>query len=117
MKDQVETLIQQGKFQKYVKKTEPHKYQRKDDQDRTQGVGDSKPATGEIKMISGGLTTGRTLKSLKKAYGKEINNVHSWLPQMKMPKNDEPDIVFSERDDCGIRQPHDDLLVIMLRVE
>ena len=36
---------------------------------------------------------------------------------MNMPKNDEPDIVFSERDDCSIRQPHDDPLVIMLRVE
>ena len=36
---------------------------------------------------------------------------------MKMPKNDEPDIVFSERDSRGIRQPHDDPLVIMLRVE
>ena len=36
---------------------------------------------------------------------------------MKMPKNDKPDIVFSKRDSCGIRQPHDDPLVIMLRVE
>ena len=36
---------------------------------------------------------------------------------MKMPKNDETNIVFSERDDCGIRQPYDDPLVIMLRVE
>ena len=36
---------------------------------------------------------------------------------MNMPKNDEPDIVFSERDDCSIRQPDDDPLVIMLRVE
>ena len=36
---------------------------------------------------------------------------------MKMPRNDEPDIVFSERDGYGIRQPHDDPLVIMLRVE
>ena len=36
---------------------------------------------------------------------------------MKMPKNDEPDIVFSERDGRGIRHPHDDPLVIMLRVE
>ena len=36
---------------------------------------------------------------------------------MKMPRNDELDIVFLERDGRGIRQPHDDPLVIMLRVE
>ena len=36
---------------------------------------------------------------------------------MKMPKNDEPDIVFSKRDSHNIRQPYDDLLVIMLKVE
>ena len=36
---------------------------------------------------------------------------------MKMPKNDEPDIVFLERDSRNIKQPHDDPLVIMLRVE
>ena len=36
---------------------------------------------------------------------------------MKMPKNDDTDIVFSERNGRGIRQPHDDPLVIMLKVE
>ena len=36
---------------------------------------------------------------------------------MKMPNNDKPGIFFSERDGCNIRQPHDDPLVIMLRVE
>ena len=36
---------------------------------------------------------------------------------MKMPKNDDLDIVFSERNGRGIRQPHDDPLVIMLKVE
>ena len=54
---------------------------------------------------------------MKKAKGREINNVHSQLPPMKMPRNDEPDIVFLERDGHGIRQPYDDPLVIMLRVE
>ena len=53
---------------------------------------------------------GRMLKSLKKAQGRKINSVHSQLPLMKIPKNDEPDIF-------GIRQPHEDLLVITLRVE
>ena len=36
---------------------------------------------------------------------------------MKVPKNDEPNIVFLERDCCGIRQPHNDPLVIILKVE
>ena len=34
-----------------------------------------------------------------------------------MPRCNEPDIVFSERDARSVRQPHDDLLVIMLRME
>ena len=68
-------------------------------------------------MILGGLTADRMLKSLKKAHEREINSVHSWLPPVKMPRNDELDIIFSERDTRSIRQPHDDPLVIMLRVE
>ena len=96
-------MIQQGKLQKYVKKTEPHRYQWKDDQDRTLEVGDSKRPAGEIKTISGGLTAGRMLKSLKKTHEREINSVHSRLPPMKMPKNDEPDIIFSKRDSRDIR--------------
>ena len=36
---------------------------------------------------------------------------------MKMLRNDEPNIVFSGRDSHGITQPHDDPLVIMLKVE
>lgn len=36
---------------------------------------------------------------------------------MKTPRNDKFDIVFSKRDGRGIRQPYNDPLVIMLRVE
>ena len=61
--------------------------------------------------------TGEMLKSLKKAHEREINSVHSRLPSMKMLRKDEPDIVFSGRDSHGITQPHDDPLVIMLKVE
>ena len=110
-------LIWQGKLQKYVRKTEPYRYQQKNDKDRNQEAEDSKPPAGEIKTISGGLTAGGTLKSLKMAHEREKNSVHSWLPLVKMPRNDKPDIIFLERDGRGIRQPHDDSLVIMLRVE
>ena len=96
---------------------EPYRYQRKDYQDRTPKVGDSKPPVGEIKTISGGLMVSGTLKSLKKAHGREINSVHLRLPPMKVPNNDEPNVIFLEKDGCGIRQPHDDPLVIMLRVK
>ena len=61
--------------------------------------------------------TGEMLKSLKKAHEREINSVHSRLPSMKMLRKDKPDIVFSMRDSLGIMQPHDDPLVIMLKVE
>jgi len=64
LKDQVETLIWQGKLQKYVRKMEPYIYQRMDDKDKDQGVGDSKPLAREIKTISGGLNTSGTLKFL-----------------------------------------------------
>ena len=117
MKDQVETLIRQRKLQKYVRKTEPYKYQGKNDQDRTPEIRDSKPPVGEIKTITRGLMADGTLKSLKKAQRREINSVYSWVSPMKMPKNDEPNIVFFKRDSRGIRQPHDDLLVTMFRVE
>ena len=79
LKDQVETLIWQGKLQKYVRKVEPHRYQRKDDPNRTLEIGDTKPPAGEIKTTLGGLIVGGTLKSLKKAQGREINNIHSRL--------------------------------------
>ena len=46
---------------------------------------------------------GGTLKSLKKTHEREINSVHSQLPSMKMPRNDEPNIVFSKRDSHSIR--------------
>ena len=117
MKDQVETLIRQGKLQKYVRKMEPYRYQKKDDKVRNQEAGDRKPSTREIKTISGGLMAGKTLKFLKKAHEREINSVHSWLPPMKIPRNDELDIIFSKRDSRGIRQPYDDPLAIMLRVK
>ena len=96
-------MIRQGKLQKYIRKTEPHRYQWKDDQDRILKVGDSKPPAREIKTISRGQMVGGMLKSFRKAQRREINSVHLRLLLMKMPTSDEPNIVFSVRDSCGFR--------------
>ena len=61
--------------------------------------------------------TGGSSKSSRKAYLREINCAHHHLPSSKVPRKDDPDITFSKRDTRGIRQPHDDPLVIMLRIK
>ena len=60
---------------------------------------------------------GGSSKPLKKAYVRELNSVYSWFPPSKTPRYNKLDIVFSEKDARGIRQPHNDLLVIMLKME
>ena len=72
---------------------------------------------GEIRMITRGLGVGGSLKSLKKAYTREVNSIRSQYPSSKMLRSSEPDIVFLERDAWGIRQPYDNPLVIMLKIE
>ena len=60
---------------------------------------------------------GGSSKPLKKAYVRELNSVYPWFPPSKTPRYNKLDIVFSEKDTRGIRQPHNDLLVIMLKME
>ena len=83
----------------------------------SQRRGGNKAPIGEIRMISRGLIVGGSSKSLKKAYAKEVNSVHSRFPPSKALRYNEPDIVFFEKNACGVRQPYDNLLVIMLRME
>ena len=70
---------------------------------------------GVIKMITGGPSTGESLKSLKKSYQRKVNSIHK-IPPTKQ-KRTEKDMFFLEEDARGVKQPHDDLLVIMLTIE
>ena len=70
---------------------------------------------GEIKTIMGGLSTRRSFRSLKKAYQRQVNSVHR-IPPFKQRRTDQ-DMFFSEEDVRGVKQPHDDPLVIMLTIE
>ena len=44
-----------------------------------------------------GIMTGESFKSFRKAYMSEINIAHHHLPSPKVPRRDNPDIIFSKR--------------------
>ena len=68
-------------------------------------------------MIIGGPVTRGSYRSLKKTYYRQVNNVHMKHPPPKYRRLESDDITFSERDAIGIKQPHDDPLVIALEIE
>ena len=67
---------------------------------------------GEIKTIAGGPFTAGSFKSLKKAYQRQVNSIHM-MPPFKQKRTNQ-DMSFNEADARGVRQPHNDSLVIML---
>ena len=69
----------------------------------------------EIKTIIGRPSTEGSIKSLKKSYQRQVNRIHR-IPPSKQRRTDR-DIFFFEEDARGVKQPHDDPLVIMLTIE
>ena len=69
----------------------------------------------EIKTILGGPFIGRSFRSLEKACQRQVNSVHIILP-FKQRRTDQ-DMSFNEKDARGVKQPHNDPLVIMLTIE
>ena len=70
---------------------------------------------GEIKTITGRPSTRGSFTSLKKSYQRQVNNIHN-VPPLKQRRTDIY-ILFSEEDAIGVKQLHDDPLVIMLMIE
>ena len=66
-------------------------------------------------MITGGPSIGGSFKSLKKSQQRQVNNVHR-IPPLKQRRMDR-DILLSIEDARGVKQLHDDPLVIMLMIE
>ena len=109
-------------MQKYMKKGEYSNFKRGNkNQSEFYSRSDDRPRQppqdiiGEIKMIAGGLFTGGSFRSLKKACQRLVNNVHM-VPLFKQRRTDQ-DMSFSEADARGVKQPHNDPLVIMLNIE
>ncbi|XP_030923371.1 uncharacterized protein LOC115950290 [Quercus lobata] len=121
-KEQIEELIWNGKLQKYVKKGESSRFRGDNKNQREFSPSDEDHTSqhppnviGEIKMITGGPSTGGSFKSLKKAYQRQVNSVHR-MPPFKQRWTDQ-DMCFSDEDARGVKQPYDDPLVIMLVIE
>ncbi|XP_075640607.1 uncharacterized protein LOC142612396 [Castanea sativa] len=122
LKEQIEELIRKGKLQRFVKEGEPSR-SRDEDKDKHEAslrdedhVSQRPPSMiGEIKTITGGPSTGGSFRSLKKSYQRQVNNIH-WTSPLKHRRTD-GDMFFSEKDARGVKQPHDDPLVIMLTIE
>ena len=62
-----------------------------------------------------GAVTGGSFRSLRKACQRQVNNVHI-IPIFKQRRIDRY-MFFSEEDVRGVKQLHDDPLVIMLTIE
>ena len=56
---------------------------------------------GEIKTIAGGLISGGSFRSLKKAYQRQVNSVHM-VPPLKHRRTDQ-DMSFNEADAKGVK--------------
>ena len=69
----------------------------------------------EIKTITGGPFIGGSFKSLKKACQRQVNSVHM-IPPFKKKRTDQ-DRSFNEANTRGVKQPHNDPLVIMQTIE
>ena len=103
--------MKKGDSTKYRQKGQQRGFRR--DEDQTQHR--PQTALGEIKTITGGPTSGGSFRSLKKSYQRQVNSVHG-LPPLKYRRTSQ-DICFSEEDARGVKQPHDDHLVIMILIE
>ena len=75
----------------------------------------SQDIIGEIKTIARGPFSGGSFRSLKKACQRQVNSVHM-VPLFKQRRMDQ-DMSFNEADARGVKQPHNDPLVIMLNIE
>uniref|UniRef100_A0A2N9HZF6 Uncharacterized protein n=1 Tax=Fagus sylvatica TaxID=28930 RepID=A0A2N9HZF6_FAGSY len=115
LKEQVETLIRQGKLQKYVSRP-TNARPAKPPVQREQAEPNRLGPVGEIRTIIGGPASGGTSRASRRAYARQVHNI---MVVQRPPKNvrlDDQIISFSEEDARGTHQPHDDALVITVNI-
>jgi hypothetical protein len=67
-------------------------------------------------VITGGMATGGTSRSSRKAYARQIHNVLVTQKTDKKPRLEDLLITFTEEDARKVFHPHDDALVVTLEI-
>ena len=112
LKQQIEAIIRQGKLQKFVSKEGTKQNQgtlarRENEQPR--------PPLGDIRMIIGGSTSNSSKKA-HKSYLRMVQNIQVTRYAPKMVQVNNPVIGFMEENAWRLYHPHDDALVVSIRV-
>nr|XP_023894377.1 uncharacterized protein LOC112006332 [Quercus suber] len=114
LKQQIEAFIRQEKLQKFVRKERmdppPQEQQPRRDNEHP------KPLIGDIRMIVRGTSTTGSSKKARKTYLQMVQNVQLTGSIPKIAWRDSPVVGFSEEDARRLHHPHDDALVVTLRV-
>ena len=75
------------------------------------------PPIGDIRMILGGTAVTRLSKKARKTYLRMVQNVQLTGSVLKIARRESPVIGFSEEDARHLHHPHDDALVVNIRIE
>ena len=113
LKQQIEALIRQGKLHRFVNKERTDSPQ---EQAPRQENERPRPPIRDIRMIVGDITTVGCSKKARKTYLRMVHSVQLTGSVPKMPQIDNPIIGFSEDDARRLHHPHDDALVVSLRI-
>ncbi|XP_065623514.1 uncharacterized protein LOC136064949 [Quercus suber] len=114
LKQQIEALIRQGKLQKFINKerVDPNRQEPAPRWDNEC----LRPPIGDIRMIVGGTTTIGSSKKARKTYLRSVQNVQLIGSAPNTTRMESPIIGFSEEDARRLHYPHDDELVVSIRV-
>ena len=113
LKQQIKTLIKQGKLQKFVRKERADLPPQEQHPQRDNEC--PRPLVGNIKMIIGRTATTGSSKKACKTYLKVDQNVQLTGSVPKIAPKEGPIIGFSEEDVRRLHHLHDDALVVSIR--
>ncbi|XP_023906575.1 uncharacterized protein LOC112018297 [Quercus suber] len=114
LKQQIEALIRQGKLQKFVSKERVGPNPQKQASRRDNKC--PRPPIKDIRMIVGGTAATGSSKKARKTYLRMVQNVQQTGSVPKTARRESPIIGFSEEDARRLHHPHDDSLVVSIRV-